>query len=628
MYSKGSDYSYGRQDNDRNSRRKWDDYDDRREERRDVHSNTSRDSYYKYSRDGHSSRDRLSKGKEYTDSPKRLCSSDTASRDWSRRSPARRRKSPTLWDAPEEKRRRLTEEDDADYRYKRDSPEKTHRVSPAGFSRNQQFRYSPSCEGDAGYRKTSPYSRSRHQREEFPPKNHYEDFRDRDSADDYEASAYRKRIHGYSQERTLSPDHTTRQVEAQMRERRPSPSTSAYYDGYYENRATAPQNGSAGQSFERDATPQSAALPEDKSSKGFQRFLDVLNKGVNVDVLTQIVSQNPTPLCDGRISPRSFVNVAARRWSPGRAEGNQKPYKDDSYWNENKGSLRSPRQRHGSASPNRNPAPVGENFRGRKSPSVEEMTMTAEDLQKHKQMRDVLQAIGVDLGFEELGQMSHRIQERLYGKKENEGVRKLSRERSVGQSGNAGRRSRSSSSRRSFTPPRQGGYAKQEPFSEAQDLRQQSEYSSELNRKSSQGDERRKANPVTSAPLLNALPLNPMHAVTQLPPPRMPTMPPAPSVPPYPPISQLPVSFPTVAPPPLPFFPRVGPGIFFPRVPPMLSPSLLPPPNVPPLLSQWRPALPPQLQLLNPTNVNAQQAMNTMQTSKARGRHRFLQIIK
>lgn len=210
MYSKASDYSYRRQDGDRNSRWNRDDYDDRREERHDFHTKTPRESYYKYSRDGRGSTERVSRSRDYGDSPKRLRSSDSASRDWSRNSPARRRLSPPGRDGPEEKRRRLAEQEDADYRYNQDFSEKSHRLSPASFSHNQQLRYSPSHEDDVRYRKTSPYSRSRHQREELPHRKQYEDFCDRESSDCFEANAYQRRGRGYSPARTHSPNDTTR----------------------------------------------------------------------------------------------------------------------------------------------------------------------------------------------------------------------------------------------------------------------------------------------------------------------------------------------------------------------------------------------------------------------------------
>ncbi|XP_008405043.1 zinc finger protein 318-like [Poecilia reticulata] len=626
MYSQGSDYSYRRQDGDRNSRQKWDDYDDRREDRHDFCSNTPRASYYKYSSEGHGSTTRLSKSQDYSLSPKTLCSSDSVSREWSRKSPERRLLSPPGWDVPEVKRRRQTEEGDVDYRYKRDSPEKAHRLSPASFSRNQQIGYSSSHEDDARYRKMSPYSRSRSQREELPHKYQYKDFCDRDSSDRFEGSAYQNRRPGYLLEKTLSPDDATK-IQAKRRERIPNPSTSGYYDEYYESRTTVPLNGSSGQSFKSDAPPQRAALPDDKSSKGFQRFLEVLNKGVNVDVLTQIVSQSPTPQCDGPIIPRSFVKVADQQWSPSCIERQQKSYKDNSYWNESKGSLRStsPLPHHRSASPDRNVVSVGS-----KSPSVEKTTMTPEDEQKRKQMQDVLQAIGVDLGLEELGQMSHRIQERLYGKRDNERGRRLSRERGVGQMFTEGRRSRSSSSSSSFSQPHQSFYTRRDSLSNPRDEAdlQRSERSSELKRRifeDGQSSEESQVSTVKSIPVLNvsSIPIpavrQPSPALMSLIPPRLP----------YTPINHPPPSYLTGPPPPLPFPPPAGPGSFLPHVNPMLPHPPFPPPNVfPPLLPQGRPSFPPNLQLSDPTNVDAQLAMKTKQISRTQGRPRFLQVIK
>ncbi|XP_054897384.1 formin-1-like [Poeciliopsis prolifica] len=632
MYSQGSDYGYRRQDGDRNSRQKWDDYDERRKDRHDFCGNPPWGSYYKYSSDGHSSTTRVSKSQDYSESPKTLCSSDSASREWSGKSPERRLLSPPDWDVPEVKRRRQTEEGDTDYRYKRDSPEKAHRLSPATFSHNQQLGYSASHEDDARYRKMSPYSRSRSQREELPHKYRYEDFCDRDSSDRFEGSACQNRRSGYSLERTLSPEDTTK-IQANRKERIPNPSTSGYYDEYYESRTTMPLNGSSGQSSKSDAPPQRAALPDDKSSKGFQRFLEVLNKGVNVDVLTQIVSQSPTPQCDGPIIPRSFLKVADQQWSPSCTERQQKSYKDNSYWNESKGALRStsPLPHHRSASPDRNVVSVGS-----KSPSVEKTSMTPEDEQKRKQMQDVLQAIGVDLGFEELGQMSHRIQERLYGKRDNERGRRLSRERGVGLTFNEGRRSRSLSSSSSFSPPRQNFYTRRDSLSNQRDKAhlQRSERSPELKRRTFQdghSTQESKISTVKSIPVLNVT-SKPIPAVSQPSPAMMPPMAPMPPIPPrlpYTPITHPPPSYPTVPPPPLPFPPPAGPGRFLPHVPPMLPHPPFPPPNVfPPLLPQGRPPFPPNLQLCNPTNVEAQPAMKTKQISRTQGRPRFLQVIK
>ncbi|XP_014849195.1 PREDICTED: WW domain-binding protein 11-like [Poecilia mexicana] len=249
--------------------------------------------------------------------------------------------------------------------------------------------------------------------------------------------------------------------------------------------------------------------------------------------------------------------------------------------------------------------------------------MTPEDEQKRKQMQDVLQAIGVDLGLEELGQMSHRIQERLYGKRDNERGRRLSRERGVGQTFTEGRRSRSSSSSSSFSQPRQSFYTRRDSLSNPRDEAdlQRSERSPELTRRifeDGQSSEKSKISTVKSIPVLNvsspAL-MSPMSLI----PPRLP----------YTPINHPLPSYPTVPPPPLPFLPPAGPGSFLPHVPPMLPHPPFPPPNIfPPLDPQGRPSFSPNLELCNPTNIDAQPAMKTKQISRTQGRPRFLQVIK
>ncbi|KAM9769976.1 uncharacterized protein ACNS7B_007089 [Menidia menidia] len=198
----------------------------------------------------------------------------------------------------------------------------------------------------------------------------------------------RERSRGHSQDRPGSPYHSPKQIYETAREWTDGPPAAGLQEDVHQH-ATGLQNGSSG------ARPPAAAV-EPPSSKGFQRFLDVLNKGVNVDVLTQIVTQAAPPLSDHQAPPPA-------------------------------------------AAPDR-PRP----------PAL--AALSPEEQQKQRQMQGVLRAIGVDLGVEELGQMSHRIRQRLYGAPDNE---------RGGRGGGAGarrapnrHRSRSSSSSRSsFSPP-------------------------------------------------------------------------------------------------------------------------------------------------------------------------------
>lgn len=389
------------------------------------------------------------------------------------------------------------------------------------------------------------------------------------------------------------------------------------------------------QSFESDALP---ADPEQRSSKGFQRFLDVLNKGVNVDVLTKIVTQTSTHEVSDE--HRSLVNAADHTWSPSHAQRQQKHHlNNNSCWSERPHGRASPHPRRRSLSPNRCSA-SDENSAQRldcreslfgsrsKSPSVEQMTLTPEDEQKHRQMQDVLQAIGVDLGFEELGQMSHRIQERLYGKKDADCSRKLSREQSTRERYSSNRRSRSSSSSGSnLSPLAHDCRMKKDSLSAQSDkieMHQTRVLQPECGETSSgfvqDGEDSDTSQyPERSTAAVEAFPPNPSYNVTQ--------PPVAPVMPTYSPINRSLLPFPTL--PPVP-----PPGLFLPHLPPVLPYPHVPPPNIfPPVLAQTRPLFPPHIsnpqpQHYSPPDENAVHVSNKTQKSKAQARPRCLQVIK
>lgn len=154
------------------------------------------------------------------------------------------------------------------------------------------------------------------------------------------------------------------------------------------------------QYYESDVAQSQAAVPQQSTSaKGFQRFLDLLNKGVDVDMLNKIVGQMPSN------------HRAHSSHSPANVDGQRDVTQQHQCTNDQ------------SPSPEKSSHPTDSRSRSRsRSPqTADKVTLTPEEEHKHKQMQDVLQAIGLNLGFEELGQMSHRIQERLYGKRESDG---------------------------------------------------------------------------------------------------------------------------------------------------------------------------------------------------------------
>lgn len=210
MYSNRSEHSHRRQYGDRGSRQR-DDYDDRWEERRETYRDLPQDPYHKYGADGHSNTERTNRSREYSDSPKRLYSKDSVSKDWSRKSPVRRRMSSPDWGAAEKKRRRYTEDNEDDYRYRREPEDKTFRQSPDSFSRlhlPKDFKHTLPQEEDFKYRKTSQDSRHRHRHEEFTYRPQHDDYRL--SSGYYRDRGRHERSWDDSEERTRSQECSTK----------------------------------------------------------------------------------------------------------------------------------------------------------------------------------------------------------------------------------------------------------------------------------------------------------------------------------------------------------------------------------------------------------------------------------
>ncbi|XP_022049046.1 cyclin-dependent kinase 12-like [Acanthochromis polyacanthus] len=629
MYSNRSEHSHRRQYSDR-SLRQWD------EERREPH----RDSYHKYGGDGHSSTERTCRSREYSDSPKRLYSKDSLSRDRSRKSPVRRHMSSPTWDPSEKKARRFAEDDEGDYRYRGEPQENSYwqsdSSSRAHVSKN--FKDAPLQEEDFKFRKTPQDSRQRHRHEEFTYKQRHDDLTYRRSSGCYKDRDGHERSRDRSQERTRSQDRSTKNY-VKPREKTDSPSTSSHHEDYHQNKTRFFLNESSKQSFESDVSTHNSTVPEQKSTKGFQRFLDVLNKGVNVDVLTKIVTQTSAEVKDRTLSPSSFMNSADRPW---RQQG-----KHQSNWSESEGSHRrtvSPQHHHRSLSPQRRPpsddkpqrrSDGRQNYfksRSRSPPVVEKMTLTPEDEHKHRQMQDVLQAIGMDLGFEELGQMSHRIQERLYGKKESDKFRIVSKESNTRQVYSPKCQSRSSSSSRSdFSSLPREYHSKKDSYSAQRDkaeVHQAVDYGQAMS--SLQDSEKCEVNTQESSPALQPFSATSTYPVSE--------PPVAPVMPAYSPVSCAPMPYPPLSPalspalPPL--LPHAAPGVFMPRLNPFIPYPRIHPLNIfPGVLAQTRHLYPqhinpPQPPFYNFPDRHAVQPLNTPQKSKTLSRPRCLQVIE
>ncbi|XP_031685970.1 uncharacterized protein LOC109889291 [Oncorhynchus kisutch] len=110
---------------------------------------------------------------------------------------------------------------------------------------------------------------------------------------------------------------------------------------------------------------------KDIAATGFQRFLNVLNEGVDLTKLSKIVNDENEQLIVGEELPQVW---------PTRLEGH-----------------------------------VDYSSRSKSSP-FEEKKVRLEDEQRYERMQTLLEIVGLDLGVEELGRLTDRTNDRLYGK--------------------------------------------------------------------------------------------------------------------------------------------------------------------------------------------------------------------
>ncbi|XP_061534424.1 uncharacterized protein LOC133403528 [Phycodurus eques] len=425
MHSEWPEYGQRRHHGDRD--RRWrDDYNDKWENRHEYHRDVQWDSYPKHGGSGPGRTERNSRSTDYSDSPQKLYSKDSLDRDrdGDRRSPVRRHLSSPDRRVVEKKRRRFTDDSRDDYSYRCEPDGKKYRQPLDSYSKD--FKHTLPEEVDFKYRSSMQDSRSRHRHEEFTSRYH----KPYDSSH-RQLSTYNKdrddheRNHSFLLKKLPEDDTTKRYVKS--REQKNSSPTDRV--DHRQNQARNYLDGSR-LCFEH-VTKSSQDVPEKKAANGFQRFLEVLNKGVDVDILNQIVIQTGPEDGGQPQSAASFRNVLDHPCFPEK----QVRHLNVNTWNEeNFGEechrLPFQRQRLGSYGPKRSSpyddmsvqrSEGGQGCTGSMLlPAVEKKTLTPEDEHKHQQMQEVLQAIGVDLGFEEVGQMSHRINERLYGKKESD----------------------------------------------------------------------------------------------------------------------------------------------------------------------------------------------------------------
>ncbi|XP_070684350.1 micronuclear linker histone polyprotein-like [Pempheris klunzingeri] len=191
-----------------------------------------------------------------------------------------------------------------------------------------------------------------------------------------------------------------------------------------------------------DVTPpppsQSVTSPaneENSVDKGFQRFLSVLNKGVDIDLLSRIVTDDDVdlvnfqpPVSENKSDPpfrsESQPSTSVERKTDPPSQERLLPHDDD----DDRGS--------------RSKSPPAAKKKEEK-PKVDE---------QHEHLQNILKTLGLSLGVEEMSKLADRTQERLYGKK-HEDVKADSREKQESQQ-KASQKCRRSSSSSSSTSSR------------------------------------------------------------------------------------------------------------------------------------------------------------------------------
>ncbi|CAL8333425.1 unnamed protein product [Lota lota] len=446
MNSKKLECTPRRQFRERSPRERGD-HDERWREPQGCRSNTSRDSHRTYYGEHPKDSAGTKEKHQYSDSLQRAYSKEPSHRNRSQRSPERRCVMPDKGGGG-----------DGEYtRFRYLSPETStsqeHRVSERRKSLtgndedhfqhrrlNNDFRSWPPTKEDIDYGKRPEDSKKR-----------------RPTPEDF---AYRHPSE-YATDRQTQDRNATRDTK-----QLPESSSKVYDAARDQNESTShlnynpwqPSSSFPGSETSRRAehnsnnhspAPAKSVPEQTPRSNGFQRFLSVLNKGVDVNMLNKIVSQAP-----GVPGPRNTTDPLGSH----RGTGKQDTHQNAVYWNKNHEPQQQPSEQPSKNTLSNETSDINHvNASTRLTPTqaVVEVKVTQEE-QKCKEMQHLFQTIGMDLGLDELGKMSNRIQLRLYGNKEDrerrESEKETRRESRQMFSPRCNSRS-SSSSRSSFGPP-------------------------------------------------------------------------------------------------------------------------------------------------------------------------------
>ncbi|KAG7238218.1 hypothetical protein INR49_031133, partial [Caranx melampygus] len=177
----------------------------------------------------------------------------------------------------------------------------------------------------------------------------------------------------------------------------------------------------------------SAPKEEHSVNKGFQRFLSVLNKGVDINLLSKIVNDDTEDLALGEELLKIQTPAMEKKSEPGTCQQSNIGVSISGHDHTNSGERRTDppsRERY----QNKRLTPPGDEkkndrrdshlascSRSKSPPAVKKKMKKDEEKPKvdeqHEQLQNILKTLGLCLEVEEMSRLADRTQERLYGKK-------------------------------------------------------------------------------------------------------------------------------------------------------------------------------------------------------------------
>lgn len=162
---------------------------------------------------------------------------------------------------------------------------------------------------------------------------------------------------------------------------------------------------------------------ENNINQGFQRFLSVLNKGVDMDFLSRIVNDDSEELVDVHppdVEAQSALPIGSecqrsisRASLPGQMEPTH-PSSGERSLSDHLPDEEQKKRKEGGA------PGLGSNSRSRSPPAVKKKKDDDQEKpevdEKQKHLQNILKTLGLNLEMDEMKKLAHRTQERLYGK--------------------------------------------------------------------------------------------------------------------------------------------------------------------------------------------------------------------